>query len=376
MNRLTGSWGRVWLLGAAASLAGSASHAQNPLGAAPTSALDTLSDAPVAGGNVALSRAQSVAQPGAPGAPAAGAPAPAPPGPGGPLGAPAPPGAPPLPPGTPPGVSEAVGAAGKAVGRVIRPKVKAIVGVRSFDPITGELMGDARLMSLPESAKDELPLYDDGTHGDLIPEDGLFANVEVKRDSIGQSNQRLKERLIQAIYTAEQLTPLEFYGYHILTTERHNPVPRNRRWRMVKDPAGLGSMLSEAATDKPLAVPKYREEEQRKDQKVAGKDGWAILFLDEYRLQRGDLQSDFFPVYVPPPPAPPFMAPPGGTEWKPFPHPEGSQPAAPGQADVYSKYGYKVKPSPNEGVEGAPTNQPYFNPALTQKAFGVNTGRR
>lgn len=256
--------------------------------------------------------------------------------------------------------------ASKAVQRVVIPRVKAIVGTRVFDAVTGELLDDAQLVNIDQAEIQNMGLVDDGSQGDRLPEDGEFAKVDQSREYIGQANQRLKERLIQAIYSAEQLNPLDFYGFNIMTTERSSPAPRSRRWRLVKDPdGGPGKTLAEVATEKPLEVPKYREWEMERDRKVAGKDGWAIRFLDEYRTDKGNIDSEFYTIYIPQPPVVPTVPPPPG--WNPFPNPAGADPnAVPGGAG-FSAQGFKIKAPPGGAPGGGA--QPYFDKGATDKMF-------
>lgn len=263
----------------------------------------------------------------------------------------------------------AVGEASRAVERVVIPRVKAIMGTRVFDAVTGDLLDDAQLVNVDQAEIQNLGLVDDGTQGDRIPEDGEFAKVDQSREFIGQANQRLKERLIQAIYSAEQLNPLEFYGFNIMTTERTTPAPRNRRWRLVDDPdGGPGKTLAEVATEKPLEVPKFREWEMERDRKVAGKDGWAIRFLDEYRTDKGKIDSEFYTIYIPQPPVVPSVPPPPG--WSPFPNPEGAGPEAGPAGAGFSAQGFKIKAPPGGLPPGAAAGaQPYFDKGATDKMF-------
>ena len=83
---------------------------------------------------------------------------------------------------------------------------------------------------------------------------------------------------------------------------------------------GAGFELKEVASETPLEVPWYRYWEGQKDEKLAGKDGWAYLWLDVYRLTQGELDSDFFLLYIPQPPALPLMEPPTDMGWLPFPY--------------------------------------------------------
>lgn len=232
-------------------------------------------------------------------------------------------------PGAAPGVPGDPTALG-AVTAVAKPKIKAIEGTRVFDAVSGELLDDPQITYIEEAEKENY--YDDGTHGDLTPEDGVFSNVDIRRDVIGQSNQRIKERLIQAIYEAERLSPVEFFGYSLMTTERVNHPPRNRRWKVVKDANGIGSRMVEVETETPLEVPKFRDKQRDKDEKIAGPDGWAKVFLDEYRVNKDDIKSTFYPMYVPVPPQPPNVAPPTAAGWVPFPNPQGTEGGAPAPA--------------------------------------------
>lgn len=324
-------------------------EAQNNPFLAPSSAMDTLSEAPTGPSPAAaMDRTKNL-----PAAPAPGAPAEAPPAFGAPppaFGAPAP--APAPAPGAPPAAApagKALGEAKDAVTRVFKPRgTKCVVGTRIFDPITRELLDDAQTVFMDE-AEAKANLFDDGTHGDTIAGDGVYSLIDSSNENIGQGNQRLKERLIQAIYTAEQLSPLQFYGYHILTTERHDPVPRNRRWALGSAGSGRpGLRLSEVDTSEPVQMEKYRDKEQDRDKKVLE---WALGFLNEYRKSKGDIASEFYPIHIPMPPVPPASQPPTEAGWEPFPNPEG-----PGETDTgasaVSKYGYKVK-QPLPDIDGA-----------------------
>ena len=128
-------------------------------------------------------------------------------------------------------------AAAEVVERIIKPRIKVIKGSRVYDKVTGELLDDAQLAMVDESEKGNY--FDDGINGgDQTEGDGLYSLVDVRRDVIGQSNQRIKERLIQAIYQADALEPLEFYGFSIMSTSKRESVPRSRRWKIVRSDEG------------------------------------------------------------------------------------------------------------------------------------------
>jgi hypothetical protein len=195
-------------------------------------------------------------------------------------------------------------------------KITVIAGTRVFDVITGELIDDAIRKKIPESEKDKY--FDDGTHGDMIAGDEIYTRIDgEKRDVIGASNQKVKEQLIQALRVADGYTPVEFYGFSLMSTDRTEPLPRNAAWKVVKDPKGIGYMLSEEPVSTPLSVPKFRDKLKEKDHIV--KDDWSNRFLAEYRKKKDDLSSEFYSVYIPNPPQPPAVVPPVG--WMPFSDP-------------------------------------------------------
>lgn len=198
------------------------------------------------------------------------------------------------------------------------PKVTVITGTRVFDAITGELIDDAVMKDLPETERDNF--FDDGTHGDLLAADGIYTSVDSRSDVINQSNQRVKEHLIMALISADDLNPLEFYGFNIMSIERNQTVDRQRAWKLVPDPAGVGYILDEVETGQPVSVPKYREWVTEKDRKV--KNDWSYRFLQEYRLNKDSLESEFYALYIPLPPQTPSVEPPPLGMWEPFADPQ------------------------------------------------------
>jgi hypothetical protein len=198
------------------------------------------------------------------------------------------------------------------------PKVTVITGTRVFDAITGNLIDDAAMKELPETERDNY--FDDGTHGDLLAADGIYTSVDTRSDVIDQSNQRVKEQLVMALIAADDLDPLEFYGFNIMSTERTEALPRQSSWKLVPDSNGIGYGLQMVTTDQPLNVPKYGHWMTEKDRKV--KDDWSYRFLQEYRLSKDSLTSEFYSLYIPMPPQVPSIAPPPLGMWEPFADPQ------------------------------------------------------
>lgn len=204
-----------------------------------------------------------------------------------------------------------------AIQKIIKKQITVIAGDRVTDAVTGELLDDAREIRVDEDKKDEY--YDDGTHGDLVAGDGQYTRVEEITGVIGPKNQRIKEQLIQALYEVSRLDARQFYGHTIMSTDHSTRPERNRRWALVDAPEDrAGFRISEISTDKSVEMPDFWKEEASRDVKIAGPNGWARSFLDEYRLEKGGLTSDFYPPYVPHPPTIPKIPPPSAEGWSPF----------------------------------------------------------
>ena len=200
-------------------------------------------------------------------------------------------------------------------------KIKVVTGTRVFDAVSGELLDDVIEKMVPATDKEQY--FDDGTHGDLQADDGQYARIDERSDVLGAGLQRVKESLVQAIVSAADLDPLDFFGYSLMSTERIAHVPRNRAWKIVPNPdGGPGFVLAEMATEKPLLVPKYRDQLAKRDDRV--KNDWADRFLAEFRRSRDSLTSEFYALYIPTPPQKPTMQPPPAAQWMPFSDPGGT----------------------------------------------------
>lgn len=213
-----------------------------------------------------------------------------------------------------PGAGEQIGEAAGRARQALTGTITVITGTRVFDAVTGELLDDPQERQVAAALRDSF--FDDGTHGDLLAEDGQYTNVDTRSDVVGPLNQRVKEQLVKALLVAEQMGPIEFYGLTLLSTQRHRDIPRSRAWKLVPDEDGPGYMLREVEVDEPLTVPKFREVRMERDAKL--RDDWADRFLQEYRKNKDSLTSEFYPLYIPLPPVPPSTAPPAPETWQPF----------------------------------------------------------
>lgn len=246
-----------------------------------------------------------------------------------------------------------------------KKRFKAITGTRVYDAVTGDLIDDARVVFIDEDEKANY--YDDGRTGnDLVAGDEIFTNVEISdKDYIGPTMQRVKESLIQALYEVDRLDPVMFRGESLMALDERQKSERSVKWKMQPASGGLGKILVEVATERPVDVPNYYVEEEKKDKKIGGESGWAKVFLDQYRIEAGNLQSEFFKVYVPQPPEHPRMEPPSG-DWWPF---TALQSGASSSED-FDEDGKRL--APGESAQGGPSN----NRAARQARRGTSGGTR
>lgn len=195
--------------------------------------------------------------------------------------------------------------------------IKVRAGERIYCHVCGLLLQDAVEKDVPEDQKAKY--YDDGTHGDAEANDGIYSNIVERKDVLGPVCNELLQRTVATIRNAEQLSPLEFYRLHA------------------------------TADDRLSMLPKSRDEERERDMRLKE---WNDKFLRSYRKNPNDSTSEFYPVYVPPPPELPKVPPPTA------PQPQQGQPGAP-SAPPPNVGGYGGAPAPPAapvGVTAAPQN--------------------
>jgi hypothetical protein len=162
------------------------------------------------------------------------------------------------------------GATGLAV-----PTFKAIYGTRYTCRITGQILDDARQVSILASAKESY--YDDGeTAGDAEANDLTFTNVQFDESLISPEAHLVKTRLIRALQWAENRPAHEFFNVVVASTD-------------------------------PLAnVPSVLDLEAERDDKISV---WAKRFLRDYRVDPDapDGVWEFSQSFMPPPPRVPTL---------------------------------------------------------------------
>lgn len=164
------------------------------------------------------------------------------------------------------------------------PTTTVLTGTRVTDAVSGELIDDARFIDVPQNEVDG-KYFDDGTNGDEQAGDLVFTKIDERGDVIGAESHQVLVRLLNALQSANQLSPLEFYRLNVLTTEAISEIDNFR--------------TKEAEKDKLLRL-------------------WAVRFVREFKKNPDDLASPFYDLYVVSPPQKPSMKIPVPIgDWKP-----------------------------------------------------------
>jgi len=159
------------------------------------------------------------------------------------------------------------------------PAVKQILvltGERVICHVTAQLLEDIHYEYRPEAEKKQF--YDDGTHGDLVPNDNIYTNYAERNDVLSPEANRLKLIYLRMLQLCEDTNPLDFFRIPVATEEPLSPLPR------------------------------MSDEENDRDQTFLGE--WHKRFLELYRLDPENSKSDFYPIFVPNPPRRPELPPP------------------------------------------------------------------
>ncbi|MFP4580687.1 MAG: hypothetical protein ACLFQ6_08160 [Candidatus Sumerlaeia bacterium] len=177
----------------------------------------------------------------------------------------------------------------------------AIEGRRVYDAVSYRLNpGAPRILDDPKRKRiteENLDAYsDDGkTQGDQEANDGLYSKITTTPstdDWTGGLSHLYATKLINMLSAAEDMDPLIFFGMNAITNDRFSSLPQER--------------------DKVQQRNNWIHKVEDGDYKEC----WTKRFLDIYRINQGDPESDFFPLYVPEPPPRPAVLPPPG--WRPI----------------------------------------------------------
>ncbi len=288
----------------------------NPFAPAPAAAMDQLNQANPSGGlnsSTYINRAREAAAPAGGKDNPFGMPMPA--GPAGPVGPAGYPGANPY----------AFGPAVNAPGYVAQPTptpapmARVLTGERvyshlEFGTSPPELLQDAEIIQLPLVPNElKKQYFDDGTHGDVKANDNIWSYVTQRNDVMSPEEFVILNRILAALSTNEDTDPSAFFRL---------PV----------------------ATDEALSLlPKVMDLQGRRDEKITE---WNTRVLAVFRKNKDDTTSEFWPVFIPPPPTAPRIEIPFG--FNPAPKPTGTPQGMGGMGMASGRYG------PMGGAAGGP----------------------
>lgn len=161
------------------------------------------------------------------------------------------------------------------------PTIKVLVGKRVYCSVCGMLLEDAVQLDVPQTDQDKY--LDDGVHDNGIQNDGIRGNVEtIKNVYIGPECNTVKNRLVNLVRHAENLTPMMFFRYHVMSLDRITGSAR---------------------------MPNTLDKEEQRDEALRD---WNNKFLADYRVDKNDPKSEYYQLYVPDPPqVPHYPVPPG-----------------------------------------------------------------
>lgn len=208
------------------------------------------------------------------------------------------------------------------------PPATVVTGERvyshlQFGAFPPELLQDAERIQVPGVIKELSKQYfDDGSHGDIKAGDSVWSYITRRNDVMSPEEFRILNRIISALTAGEDTDPREFFRLPVATTEP----------------------LSE--------LPQMMDLEGRRDDKITE---WDKRVLAEFRVTKDDVTSQFWPVFVPPPPSAPRME-----------IPPGYDPSAKPESEAGPTGGAMMGMEP--GMEGMPSGA---SSSYGMQGFGV-----
>ena len=204
-----------------------------------------------------------------------------------------------------------IGDTATVITETVTNNTTVLTGSRIQCKITRRLLEDVFYKEVPLTDVSDLSPEpkDDGEWPDLVAGDGIYSNWDQSDEYLSPEAHEVMMRIIRMIELAEELNPLEFYGVIAATTDPHAPKG-------------------------PDQLPIYMEEEKSRDEKITE---WADSFLKEYRkdpnefvnntdekgkIELSNVNSEFWPLYVPRPPELPSIEMPEGFDPLYFQRPE------------------------------------------------------
>lgn len=200
------------------------------------------------------------------------------------------------------------------------PTLTAWAGIRIQDRNTGEVLQDAREISILATSTSNY--FDDGRGGnDFRANDNIFTNIEVLDQSfISPESHVVKTKLIDTLRFVsppasreleenrlEEGLAADLQGLSIRSnSDIRRYIIQPRETRSLEFFSNLTPMQFaqvRVATTEPLSpLPQIIDLEREQDRKL---EDWAMRFLRDYRIDPDQMDSEFFPTFLPPPPRAP-----------------------------------------------------------------------
>lgn len=104
-------------------------------------------------------------------------------------------------------------------------------GEKVYDAVFGDLV-EARVLYVQVPADTiGVHYFDDGTHGDEIPYDGMPSNITINRDTyLGPFAIKYKNILEKAFKAAKDMGPIQFYNIGVATKDSYSKVTKLGDW--------------------------------------------------------------------------------------------------------------------------------------------------
>jgi len=178
---------------------------------------------------------------------------------------------------------------------------RAIEGRRVYDavsyrlnPSNAKILDDPQRREILEDKKDKYSDRGNNDKGDQIADDGLYSSIlpPSTDEYTGGFSHFYALKSINVLRSAQALDVIDFFGLNAVTNDRFSSLEKERDKIADRDDR---IFLTDSAG-------KFQ-------------DCWAKRFLDNFRIEQANPKSDFLPLYIPRPPAPPAVAPPTG--WVP-----------------------------------------------------------
>ncbi len=233
---------------------------------------------------------------------------------------------------------------------------------------TGEILQDAREISILATMQGNY--YDDGENGnDAVADDNIYTNITVNTGFLSPEAHVVKTKLIETLrYVSPPSDDLSTIGINQALTQDLQSVgiqrdPELRRFilrpRQSIEMTYFNNLtpmqfsgVRVATTEPTSPLPKLNDLEREQDEKLRA---WGDRFLRDFRMNPDDFTSEFYPTFLPPPPRAPNIPLPVNFTPNPLPEDGEGQFGGGGRGGVGAEgyYGFANDPVTGEPIGNA-----------------------